>query len=283
MTSTLPDTQSDTFAADWAQWHEAKEATLTAPHGFLSVTALAWLTHQPIAIEGVPGRWSDGDRGVVVELAAAEQLAVGDRPVVGEHVFGALGLRESVLARAGDTVVEVAERGGRHVVRLRDPESPLRLAHPGTPAYPADPRWAVEGRFVPFAAPEPTTVGGAFEGVEHVYDAPGTVEFELDGRPLSLRAFPGHGEGKLMVLFSDETSGDTTYAFRSLQVVPDADGKVVVDLNRATNLPCAYTDLATCPLPPAENRLPLAVEAGERTPTSRGVAVPTADGAVLAR
>ncbi|SDN48512.1 hypothetical protein SAMN05660199_00102 [Klenkia soli] len=277
MTSTV----TDTFARDWTQWHEGKEASLASPHGFLSVTALAWLTAEPVAIEGVPGRWSAGARGVVVTVDEGEELLVDGVPVVGEHVFGELGLRESVLTAAGETAVEVAERGGRYVVRLRDPRSPLRLGHPGTPAYPADPRWAVGGRFVPFAAPEPTTVGGAFEGVQHVYDAPGTIEFELAGRPLSLRAFPGHGEGALTVLFSDETSGDTTYAFRSLHLVPDADGRVTVDLNRAANLPCAYTDLATCPLPPAENRLPLRVEAGERTPTTRGVARPTDNGAVL--
>jgi uncharacterized protein (DUF1684 family) len=51
---------------------------------------------------------------------------------------------------------------------------------------------------------------------------------------------------------------------------PDADGRVTLDLNRATNLPCAYTDFATCPLPPAENRLPVAIEAGEKTPLERG-------------
>jgi len=70
------------------------------------------------------------------------------------------------------------------------------------------------------------------------------------------------------VLFVDETSGKTTYAAnRSLSVgAPDADGKVVIDFNRATNLPCAYTDHATCPLPPAGNRLPVAVEAGEKKP-----------------
>jgi uncharacterized protein (DUF1684 family) len=44
---------------------------------------------------------------------------------------------------------------------------------------------------------------------------------------------------------------------------------VVVDFNRAVNLPCAYTDLATCPLPPPENRLPVAIEAGEKIPTER--------------
>ena len=50
---------------------------------------------------------------------------------------------------------------------------------------------------------------------------------------------------------------------------PDAEGRVTLDFNRAVNLPCAYTDFATCPLPPAENRLPIAIEAGEKTPLSR--------------
>jgi hypothetical protein len=47
---------------------------------------------------------------------------------------------------------------------------------------------------------------------------------------------------------------------------PDEDGTVILDFNQATNLPCAYTQFATCPLPPAENRLPVAVEAGEQIP-----------------
>jgi uncharacterized protein len=44
----------------------------------------------------------------------------------------------------------------------------------------------------------------------------------------------------------------------------------VLDFNRATNPPCAYTDLATCPLPPPENRLPVPIEAGEKIPYDRG-------------
>jgi uncharacterized protein (DUF1684 family) len=105
-----------------------------------------------------------------------------------------------------------------------------------------------------------------------VYDAPGRVEFELDGRPLALTAFPGHGPGRLLVLFTDVTSGVTTYAAnRALALDPPAaDGTVVLDFNRAANLPCAYTDLATCPLPPVENRLPVAIEAGQKTPLERG-------------
>jgi hypothetical protein len=90
----------------------------------------------------------------------------------------------------------------------------------------------------------------------------------VDGQDLALTAFPGHTPGSLFVLFTDETSGKTTYAAnRSLQLPPPAeDGSVHLDFNRAVNLPCAYTTFATCPLPPTENRLPVAVEAGEKKP-----------------
>jgi len=84
--------------------------------------------------------------------------------------------------------------------------------------------------------------------------------------------FPGHEPGSLPALFTDATSGVTTYpANRSLLLAaPASDGTVVLDFNRAVNLPCAYTDLATCPLPPAENRLPVAMQAGEKIPRERG-------------
>ncbi len=83
-------------------------------------------------------------------------------------------------------------------------------------------------------------------------------------------AAPGDRHG-LRVLFTDATSGVTTYpAARSLAVgAPGADGTVVLDFNRAANLPCAFTDFATCPVAPAQNRLRVAIEAGEQDPRQR--------------
>jgi len=67
-------------------------------------------------------------------------------------------------------------------------------------------------------------------------------------------------------VFSDATSGRQTYGGgRFLSTPPpDADGHVILDFNRATNPPCAFTPHATCPMPPLENRLPVAVTAGEQ-------------------
>ena len=196
---------------------------------------------------------------MTVELADGEELVIGGAAVRGWYSFGTIPERGGVNAGWGDAVIEVAKRGGHDIVRPRHPDTPLRVQFAGTPAYPPHPRWAVTGRYLPFAEPRPTTVGAAVDGLQHVYDAPGRIEFELDGQPLSLTAFPGHGPGSLIVLFTDATSGVTTYAAnRALQLeAPGPDGRVVLDFNRATNLPCAYTDLATCPLPPPENRLPV--------------------------
>lgn len=264
-------TDFETFTQDWQDWHGRQEARLADPHGFLAITSLRWLTSAPERFDDAPGRWSTGPEGVRVLLDEGEELLVDGVAVRGEHGFGVIAERASLFPASGDAVIEVAKRGGHDILRPRHPENPLRVAFSGTPAYNPDPRWAVTGRYVPFAEPRPTTVGAAVEGLQHVYDAPGQVLFELDGRELSLTAFNGHAPGSLMVLFTDATSGVTTYAAnRALQIDPPAaDGTVRLDFNRAANLPCAYTDLATCPLPPAENRLPVAVEAGEKIPYER--------------
>lgn len=267
---TTPDL--DDFAAEWDAWHRRHQARLADPHGFLAITSLHWLTGEPRRFPDAPGEWSTGPDGVVVALAGDEELVIGGSPVDGRYTFGVIPERGSVRAVWKDAVIEVAKRGGNDIVRPRHPGNPLRTAFRGTPAYPPQPRWAVAGRYVPFAEARPTTVGSVIDGLEHVYAAPGQVTFTLERRDLSLTAFPGHEPGSLLILFTDATSGVTTYAAnRSLHLPPPAsDGSGVLDFNRAANLPCAYTDLATCPLPPAENRLPVAVEAGEKIPYERG-------------
>lgn len=260
------------FADEWRAWHAQHEEQRASEHGFLAITSIRWLGAAPERFDDAPGAWSTGDAGPVVELAAGESLEYDGAVITGRHAFGPLPERASRFAywesEGGRAAVEIARRGGNDIVRPRHPDAPIRSAYPGTPAYAPDPRFVIEGRFVPVAEPREVTVGSVVDGLQHVYSVVGTVEFELDG-PRSLLAFNGPNGG-LHVLFTDRTSGVTTYAAnRSLSTaVPGDDGRVVLDFNRATNLPCAYTPHATCPLPPAENRLDVAVEAGEQTPTA---------------
>ncbi|PZG00213.1 hypothetical protein C1I93_03220 [Micromonospora endophytica] len=261
----------DAFVRQWQLWHRAHQQALADPHGFLAVTGLHWLTERPERFADLPGRWHTGPGGVVVELADGERLTVDGQPVTGGHEFGPIAERGGVTVGIDGGVLEVARRGGHDILRPRRPENPLLTGFRGTPTYPPSTHWALTGRFLPYDSPRPTTVGAAVEGLQHVYDAPGQVEFIVDGRPLRLTAFNGRTPGSLFVLFTDATSGVTTYAANRALTIdpPDDQGRVTLDFNRATNLPCAYTDFATCPLPPAENRLPIAVEAGEKTPYER--------------
>lgn len=257
------------FKRDWQQWRVEHDQALAAPHGFLAVTGLHFLTAEPTSFPGVPGVWRTDADGVHVDLDESETLTFEGRSITGHHDFGVLAERSGVIAESGDVHIEIAKRGGFDILRPRDPAYPRRTDFTGSSAFPADPDWVVPALFAPFAKPRPTTVGAAVEGLEHVYDAVGELTFTRDGKQLSLVAFPGHADGELLVLFTDETAGVSTYpAVRSLSVpAPNADGSVPLDFNRASNLPCAHTPYATCPLPPIENRLPIEVTAGELDPS----------------
>ena len=262
----------DSFTADWEEWHRHLEAWLADPHGFLAITSLHWLNATPTRFDAAAGAWCSGLDGVTVHLDGDETLIIDGEPVTGTYSFGVIPERGGTTAHWGDVALEVARRGGHDILRPRHPDNPLPADVPRHSRLRAGPRWAVTGHYEAFPTPRPTTVGAAVDGLTHVYDTTGTIAFELDGQALALTTFPGHRLGTLTALFTDATSGVTTYgAVRSLSVeAPDAGGAVTLDFNRAANLPCAYTDLATCPLPPAENRLAVAIEAGEKTPYERG-------------
>ncbi|MGG5170587.1 DUF1684 domain-containing protein [Pseudarthrobacter sp. J1738] len=272
---TAVETETTTsFAAEWNHWHAAHEQNRTHPYGFLAVTHLHWLGDSPAVLEGAPGVWSVQDDAVRVILEPGESLLQDGKELnqgAGTSVtFGPIPERDGINLTSGESVLELAKRGGEYVLRPRHPENELLQQYQGTPAYAPNEAFAIPAKFVPYQTPRPTTVGAAVEGIHHVYEAPGKIHFELDGQELALTAFNGHEAGALLVLFTDATSGKTTYAAnRSLSVTPAADGTVLLDFNRAVNLPCAYTDLAMCPLPPAENRLPVAIEAGEKIPYER--------------
>jgi uncharacterized protein (DUF1684 family) len=255
------------FVAEWQRWHEAREQRLASPHGFLAITGLHWLTRAPQRFSDAPGEWSSADFGVDVELGADEALTIDDRLVTGHHHFDDVD-EHGTWAHSGDVAIEVALRNGQFMVRPRSPHHDVRTHYTGTPTYPATSEWVVPGRFVPYVEPQSVTVGASIDGLEHVFQSSGEVAFELSGLHLRLIAFDEDETDELSFIFSDLTSGVSTYpACRFLTVnAPREDGHVTVDFNRATNPMCAYTNFATCPLPPAENRLPVHVEAGEKMP-----------------
>ncbi|WP_330232004.1 DUF1684 domain-containing protein [Nocardia sp. NBC_00508] len=254
------------FETEWARWRHAREDQLRDPLGFLSLTALHWLTDRPERLPDVPGTWWVTDDKVFITAQPADRLEYDGLGIAGVQIItpaeGAPGLQ----VRQENRVLEVIRRTGRYAVRVHDPAAPGLLSFDGIPAYTPDPRWIVHGRFTPFDEPRPVTTGAVVDGLEHHHSASGTIEFRIGEVTERVVAFGD--PDNLRVLFTDATSGVTTYpAARSLGVsAPDADGTVVLDFNRAANLPCAFTDFATCPVAPAQNRLRVAIEAGEQDP-----------------
>jgi uncharacterized protein (DUF1684 family) len=154
------------------------------------------------------------------------------------------------------------------MIRPRHPDHVARTRYDGTPTYPPSIDWVTHGTFIPYDPPRSVKVGASVEGLEHVYESPGEVAFDIGGGHHRLIAFNDGDPGELFFVFTDLTAGSETYAacrFLSAKVANDSD-EVLLDFNRATNPPCAYTDFATCPLPPSSNHLSLRVEAGENAP-----------------
>lgn len=264
-------TPADEFAREWEAWHREHEQRRADPHGFLAVTGLFWLSAEPTAIPGLPGLWSSDAEGPAVALGPDERLTLDGAPITGAHRFGPIAERGGITVQFDGGVIEIAKRGGLDIVRPRRADFPFLAAYQGTAAFEPDAAWRVPARFARFVRPRAIEVGAAVDGLSHVYESPGYVEFDLEGETFRLLAFPGHRPGSLFVLFTDATSGVTTYAANRTVSIEVSEGSddTVIDFNRATNLPCAYTDFATCPLPPAENRLRIAVTAGEQTPRRR--------------
>jgi uncharacterized protein (DUF1684 family) len=245
------------FLADWQAWRDHREERLRSPTGWLAITAIHWLASTPERYDDVPGAWSSDGRKVTVTLVSGETLSLaGDELGEGEHVLGPVD-EDGVTVTFGDAEAQVADRGGATIVRPRHPDSPHLRAYRGTPCYPPDERWVVPASFEAYA--EPDTSG------EEV--ATGEVVFVHDGDEHRLVAW-GEDDGSLWILFRDATSGVTTYPANRQMVAPPpaADGATELDFNRAFNMPCAYTDFATCPVAPPANTVPFAVEAGEQDP-----------------
>jgi uncharacterized protein (DUF1684 family) len=176
------------------------------------------------------------------------------------------------MLELGPLLFHAIDRGGRLGVRLKDRESPLIGQFNGIDRFDADPAWRVEARFEPYDPPKTIAVPN-IAGPPLEEPCPGRLVFEHSGASYSVEPTgePGH---RLFIVFGDSTNGEATYGGgRFLYADWPAPGSetVVLDFNQAYNPPCVFTPWATCPLPPPQNKLAMAVEAGEKTYTGPSV------------
>ncbi|MCA9648874.1 MAG: DUF1684 domain-containing protein [Myxococcales bacterium] len=174
-------------------------------------------------------------------------------------------LTEPRTIALGRLTLQTSPQSGTLRVLVLDPEAPGRQAFDGLRWFPADARFIVPARWEP--DPElPSIELSTSRGLSKTFVRAGVLRAELLGQPIALAGYrSGAVEGgPLLVPLTDETTGTSTYPVgRYLEVALPAEGAPVLDLNRLTNPWCAYSEHFNCPVPPAENRLPVAVEAGE--------------------
>jgi len=148
-------------------------------------------------------------------------------------------------------------------IRFRDMQHPAVTALQSIPCFPIDTTFRIKAKLVTPLIPQKIPVANVLGQITKQF-SPGKLVFDLRGETYSLDALQ-EGE-QLFIVFADRTSGHSTYASgRYLYAaMPGKDGITIVDFNKAFNPPCVFTAYATCLLPPRQNILRTAIEAGEK-------------------
>lgn len=265
---------------DWLgqhrDWQAQRLARLTAPEAWLSLVGLHWLSEGRYTLgrgEGVDidlrqgperlGELAHGAEGWTLTLVDPAVASV-DGQSVAQTQLKSDQPGPATLVRYGTGNFILIERDGRHALRVRDSAAETRTAFAGIESFEPSLDWRIEARFEAYAEPrqiEVATVVGTLEA----YANPGRAVFTVEGREYSLDALLEPGATDYFFIVGDRTNGKESYGMaRYLYAAPPADGKIVLDFNRLYNPPCAFTAFATCPMPPPQNRLDLAIRAGEK-------------------
>ena len=155
-------------------------------------------------------------------------------------------------------------RGERVGIRLKDLDSPSVTNFKGLIFYPLNLNYRVTATWEPSDGKKTINIPNVLGDLTPV-PVTGTVVFKINGQEERLTAWSPDPSKGLAFVFNDLTAKTDTYpGGRFLETDPVANGSVILDFNRAYNPPCAVTPYATCPLAPKENRLTVAVPAGEK-------------------
>lgn len=161
----------------------------------------------------------------------------------------------------GSMLMVAIKRGKNCLVRVWDKDNPARKQFTGLKHYPINSAYRITARFVPYDPPRIMKIRDVI-GEEYDVEFPGFALFNLGGKECRLEA--EKTEDGLFFNFYDPTNGNGSYpGGRFLDTDLPQNREVILDFNKSRNPPCAYTDFATCPLPPSQNRLPVRVPAGE--------------------
>ena len=281
-------TQLSNLEKDELAWRTQHVADLQKPDGWLSLVGLEWLQPGEIPV----GSAADSkihlpptapahlailkfQNDAVTLLPPKEGFPVGlmvDGAPAKEQVLRADPDKDKLNSRVtfGTINFYVIRRGEDFAVRVKDSKSPTLLEFHGLNWYAPNPTYRVTAKWTPYVPAKNITLA-RLVGKSYSLPVPGVVEFTLQGKTFHLEpVLEDPNNPKLFFILRDTTSTETTYpACRFLYTgFPDhgidQPGDLALDFNHLENPPCAYTQFATCPLPPAGNRLPVALPVGEQ-------------------
>ena len=205
-----------------------------------------------------------GDRFRVEAVDPAATFIVGKSTA-------AAAVREAAVdpssIRVGRYLLRLSHQGYPAVI-VFDPKSPRFKKYRGIEYFPVDLSYRYVVKLVPDPAAETVAVGSTHSADRRAVRV-GWFDFRVGKTPCRLAAYrllePGVEADSVSVLFRDATTGRETYAVgRYVDPKKRADGSYVLDFNTAYSPACAFSAHYNCPIPPKENHLTVAVEAGER-------------------
>jgi uncharacterized protein (DUF1684 family) len=286
--SLAADTQTPSnWQAELMAWRAERAKNLRAPNGWLSLVGLDWLNPGDNSVGSAAGNALKLKSQAVPYLGTVrlskdsiellppangypKGLQVDGKPPANPQPLTADDKGKPSKITIATLQVTVIHRGDQYGLRIRDSQSPTRTGFHGLKWYPPNSALRVKAQWTPYNPPlkrkVPTILGTEIEA-----DVPGKATFTLDGQTMNLEPILEEpGDTELFFIVKDTTSQDKSYGAGRFLYTPLPDhglaqpGELWLDFNRLENPPCAYTPYATCPLPPPQNRLQVALPAGEQ-------------------
>lgn len=277
--SKRPPSDPDAYLKGIGQWQKDRSEGLQKENGWLTLCGLFWLsqgenkfgTDSTNGIIFPPGS-SPGYAGSIFmeggkfrfKCAEGIYLTCNDSSMAESEIKSdGSGKSTPTEMKLGALNFYIIKRGERYGLRLRDNENRSRREFKGLDYFPSDLKWRFSARFESYRPPKPLEIVNVL-GQVSIDSCPGALVFEFERS--EHRLDPLKEGNKLFIIFHDQTAGNETYGMgRFLYAeMPDSGDSVTLDFNKAYNPPCAFTEFATCPLPPGQNYLPFRVEAGEK-------------------
>lgn len=267
---------AQTYKAEVTKWRTNHETELKSENSWFSLAGLFWLKDGVNTIgkganfdiqltENFKGEkfgeinFQNGIATLKVENGVE---ALSDGKQISEIALASDKDGKPTVVQTGSQTFYIIKREDKFGIRLKDKNNKARLDFNGLHWFPINEKLKVTATFEPFDKPKevliPNTIGSGYK-----MKSEGILKFKLLGKIYSLE--PVEEDGRYFIIFRDLTSKKETYGVgRFLYAEKSKDNKVILDFNKAENPPCAYTTFATCPIPPQQNRLQLAIKAGEK-------------------